>query len=396
MCGITGIYNVANAPSKALDICTKQIYRGKDATGLCWVTKSGNLEILKKTLDPNKFKEEYGAEVDAINATIAIGHNRAASTNIELKHMNTECHPFISEDKTFALVHNGTMNNHEYISKLLKYTGHTLSSGVDSELFVHLLEEILLHTKTRLEAIFKLYSLSEGNILILFNDGELFGLPSYAFDVIKIDNSCYIASEGCNIIEQLIGNQSFKNSKEVKITELDVSPGLLHITKDGKIFLYGKWKDTTVKSGSWICGKHCECDYCGVTDIDCECIKDINKTILHRCLKCHNAGINLPIVKPVVAQLAIDTYSSNENSKGVNHRDMYENYHNTGKQEPKAVGICYQCAETFTSDRLFFCTLCNHFYCITHVDKHVCRVNDSNEYTNVDLIKIIKNATEVN
>jgi predicted glutamine amidotransferase len=87
--------------------------RGKDATGVIAVHKDGDFSIMKEASDAYMFKNSYvGSEVDkdAFKKGVAlIGHNRAMTVG---ENTDENAHPFV-EDKTFAMVHNGTLRDHK-------------------------------------------------------------------------------------------------------------------------------------------------------------------------------------------------------------------------------------------------------------------------------------------
>ena len=119
---------------------------------------------------PEEFLKKH---VKLENCNILIGHNRAASTNTSEKEKDSEAHPFCSEDGSFCIVHNGHIHWYKELRNYLMIKGHKFESGVDSEVIVHILED-LLKQYDRKESIFRLYQMMEGeNILILFKDGPI-------------------------------------------------------------------------------------------------------------------------------------------------------------------------------------------------------------------------------
>ena len=55
---------------------------------------------------------------------------------------NENAHPHTSGDKKLSLIHNGIIENHDSIKKALIDKGHVFESNTDTEVLVHLIEEI--------------------------------------------------------------------------------------------------------------------------------------------------------------------------------------------------------------------------------------------------------------
>lgn len=87
--------------------------RGQDATGVIAVEKDGSFHIMKEAVDSYQFRQKYynsDADKAMFKQGIAlIGHNRAKTIG---GNVDENAHPFV-EDKTFAMVHNGTLRNHK-------------------------------------------------------------------------------------------------------------------------------------------------------------------------------------------------------------------------------------------------------------------------------------------
>jgi len=275
MCGIFGIYNSNLAKTIAKRILIAQESRGKDATGIAWINDN-QIHIYKRAVEP----KEFIAELDNLEiSNIAIGHNRNATTNIPEKDKDTEAHPFIAESKEFAIVHNGTFRNYEYLRYLLKCYGHRFSSGVDSEVFVHLLED-LLNRFDRDEAITRFRYLSSGNILILFKDGALYGIPDKAFNVLRADNSVIIASE----YEALLQLLDLFDKAELYRPEED---SILKISNN-RLVLIGDWNKDIVKYNDFEAYDRKKCDYCDEWGF-------VQKFNNHdRCFKCYRENRTEP------------------------------------------------------------------------------------------------------
>jgi glucosamine 6-phosphate synthetase-like amidotransferase/phosphosugar isomerase protein len=144
-----------------------QMDRGKLGTGIAYTCSKG-IRVIKEPTNPIDFyfKRQWIAE---INAHVAIAHNRQPSAGVVAKE-NT--HPFLSCDKSFALVHNG----HNGSDIKLSYA-HKIKGTTDSENITHALEELYLDTGDMVEALTALSNMSiSGAILVLTKAGEIYGL----------------------------------------------------------------------------------------------------------------------------------------------------------------------------------------------------------------------------
>lgn len=123
MCGIVGLipfWKTSGFDGKQQDMVYQMLFadllRGKDATGVVSVMKTGDFGIMKDTLDGYYFNSQF---IDSPHdkqlyqeGVALIGHNRAKTIG-ENKEENA--HPFVV-DNTFAMVHNGTLRNHKELA----------------------------------------------------------------------------------------------------------------------------------------------------------------------------------------------------------------------------------------------------------------------------------------
>jgi len=280
MCGISACYNSSNAIRKAFNILLKQEERGTDATGIAFI-KDNKIEVIKKAIKPSEFKKIIDS-IDDSSVYVAIGHNRQATSNLKEKHNDKEAHPFLSESGEFAIVHNGTVSNYSVIKQLLELLGHKFTSGVDSEVYVHILEEILSKTRNREKALNKFYSMTDGNLLILFKDGTLYGLPAKSFYVLIKDNMVLISSIGEVLLKS--GTDKFKLLKP-EVGRNNQALKLQLRNKKVKLWIYGDWKKEEIEiPEGFVINRHITCDFCRQPGY-CEKVT-INQREYDRCIKC--------------------------------------------------------------------------------------------------------------
>jgi len=386
MCGICAIVGMQHSPLAVLEVLVEQQDRGSDATGISWISND-KVVSLKKAINPSLYKTSFEERLKKVISTIAIGHNRAATTNVSNKNIDTECHPFISEDRSFTLLQNGGVPNYEMLQKYLSIVGHKFKSGIDSECLLHMLEEILKTSKTRKEAINKFLEVVCGNVIVMFSDGEVYGFPStHSFYLVRTKNMWAIASDMDALKESL-------PKIEQKIIEM-VTPteksDYIRIHKvESKIVCdkIGEWKTTKYIEGEWEFNRMVMCDFCRKSNVACELVKIDNREY-DRCLECHKAKI----IKPKSAMMW--NYERNGGYGKYLDDDGY-NFPNRGAQralaqfqknktgeivEPllhKGVGLCTRCHLPIEQDDLIFCMGCLKFYCQHDFASHHC--NDKEE-----------------
>ena len=144
MCGIVGFIgtpkhrNVCYALTTALLRETEE--RGTDATGF-WASETGKGSLIFDKL-PKKsseyVKEDFWKDMKNHHANILIGHCRKKSmeSNASEK-VNKNNHPFLSEDKRLALVHNGNVPD---FRRLKKDNDLETVSECDSEVLLRIIE----------------------------------------------------------------------------------------------------------------------------------------------------------------------------------------------------------------------------------------------------------------
>jgi len=134
MCGIAGVYG-DNALSRAIALMMGQLERGTQGCGVAYICNKA-LYVVKAPIHPVRFVFNK-LELLKVDAKVAIAHNRQPSIGRVCKG-NT--HPFVSCDKRFVLIHNGSSLNYANERKELAKT-HRFEGETDSELIMHKLEE---------------------------------------------------------------------------------------------------------------------------------------------------------------------------------------------------------------------------------------------------------------
>lgn len=135
MCGIVGYIGNRQATDIIVAGLKRLEYRGYDSAGVAIV--NGSLDVRKKQ---GKVAELAGLlDSNPINGNLGVGHTRWATHGAP---SDLNAHPHTSRNSRFALVHNGIIENYGSLRERLSKVGHVFSSETDTEVLVHLIDEI--------------------------------------------------------------------------------------------------------------------------------------------------------------------------------------------------------------------------------------------------------------
>ena len=136
MCGIIGYTGNEQVTPILLDGLKRLEYRGYDSAGVAVMGADDRIQIAKAKgrLQVLSDQLDGGAK---IGGTVGIGHTRWATHG---KPSDENSHPHTSESGRFAIVHNGIIENYQYLRKFLTDKGVRFTSETDTETVAHLLD----------------------------------------------------------------------------------------------------------------------------------------------------------------------------------------------------------------------------------------------------------------
>jgi glucosamine--fructose-6-phosphate aminotransferase (isomerizing) len=144
MCGIVGYVGGQQAYPIIVKGLHRLEYRGYDSAGIA-ITTDKQLNIYKQA---GKVSDLEGFVKDKnVKGNIGIGHTRWATHGVPNQ---LNAHPHKSGDSNLALIHNGIIENYDSLKKALIKNGHVFESETDTEVLVHLIEEIKKNEKVNL------------------------------------------------------------------------------------------------------------------------------------------------------------------------------------------------------------------------------------------------------
>ncbi len=135
MCGIVAYIG----PDQAYDFLIQGLkrleYRGYDSAGIALL--DGGMKVYKQHGKVQDLVDMIGDQNTA--GTKGIGHTRWA-THGEPNQKNA--HPHLSSAGDLAVIHNGIIENYATLKEALIKAGHEFKSDTDTEVLIHLIEEI--------------------------------------------------------------------------------------------------------------------------------------------------------------------------------------------------------------------------------------------------------------
>ncbi|RYY68869.1 MAG: glutamine--fructose-6-phosphate transaminase (isomerizing), partial [Chitinophagaceae bacterium] len=151
MCGIVGYIGPRDATPILIKGLQRLEYRGYDSAGIALINPVGELNVYKavgKVSDLNNHLKG-----NDVSGHVGMGHTRWATHGVP---NNVNAHPHVSEDGGLAIIHNGIIENHETLRRELKNRGYEFKSQTDTEVLVHLIDDIQKNANVPIEEAVRL------------------------------------------------------------------------------------------------------------------------------------------------------------------------------------------------------------------------------------------------
>lgn len=135
MCGIVGYVGPRKARPLLMEGLEKLEYRGYDSAGVALLDEE--LKVYKKAGKVSDL-ENFVKEVN-LEGSVGMGHTRWATHGAP---SDRNSHPHSSGDRKLTIIHNGIIENYGIIKETLINKGHVFKSDTDTEVLIHLVEDI--------------------------------------------------------------------------------------------------------------------------------------------------------------------------------------------------------------------------------------------------------------
>jgi len=247
MCGIFGYAGeTRDAREAVLEGLQRLEYRGYDSWGI-GVVSNGSISV-------DKHVGLVGNDAGVLpRSHIGIGHTRWATHG---KVTNENAHPHYASDRSFALAHNGIVENAPALKSSLQKDGFTFISETDTEVIVRLIERRMRKAKTLSEAIRLSFKDLEGRntIIVLAQDGDIIAARNGSPLVLGIGTSSeiYLSSDVFSCAPHVKSILVLDNGEMVTVRNRVISLSKIATGRTVKpVFEKNLLKDVTVSKGSY-------------------------------------------------------------------------------------------------------------------------------------------------
>ena len=135
MCGIVGYIGSREAGTLLVNGLRRLEYRGYDSAGVAVV--NGSLDVRKKEGKVDELAKLLDAR--PVTGTVGVGHTRWATHGAP---NDVNAHPHEASDGSFAIIHNGIIENYGVLKKRLVEKGYAFESETDTEVLAHFIEDV--------------------------------------------------------------------------------------------------------------------------------------------------------------------------------------------------------------------------------------------------------------
>jgi len=221
MCGIVGYIGKKDAYPVLIKGLKRLEYRGYDSAGVA-LYNNGDLFVYKKkgkVSDLENFIKDQPT-----HSFLGIGHTRWATHG---KPDDLNAHPHISGDGRIVMIHNGIIENYAVLKSALIKLGHQFTSETDTEVLIHLIEELQKRDNLPLEealrmALTKVIGAYAVVLIDKKDPTKLIAARKQSPLVVGIgeDGDFYMASDATPIVEYT-RRVVYLNDEEIAIASID-------------------------------------------------------------------------------------------------------------------------------------------------------------------------------
>jgi glutamine---fructose-6-phosphate transaminase (isomerizing) len=144
MCGIVGYIGYRDAYPIIIKGLHRLEYRGYDSAGIALI--DDGLKVYKKAGKVSDL-ENFVKDINP-HGSVGMGHTRWATHGAP---SDRNSHPHSSGDRKLTIIHNGIIENYGIIKETLLAKGHVFKSDTDTEVLIHLVEDIAHETGLSLQ-----------------------------------------------------------------------------------------------------------------------------------------------------------------------------------------------------------------------------------------------------
>ncbi len=234
MCGIVAYIGKKEAYPIVLKGLKRLEYRGYDSAGIA-LLHDGEINLYKRQGKVSNL-EEYAANFD-LQGHAGIGHTRWATHGAP---NDVNAHPHYSTSKDIVLIHNGIIENYDTLRKGLINNGYEFRSETDTEVLVHLIDDIRKNENVTMAEAVRLALLNVVGayaIVVMSKDNpnQLVAARKSSPLVVGIgtDNDFYLASDATPIVEYT-KRVVYLEDEEIAIVDLNDGLKIVNIKNQEK------------------------------------------------------------------------------------------------------------------------------------------------------------------
>lgn len=219
MCGIVGYIGFRDAYPIIIKGLHRLEYRGYDSAGVA--LSDQGLKVYKKAGKVSDL-ENFVKDIP-MKGTAGMGHTRWATHGAP---SDRNSHPHSSGNRKLTIIHNGIIENYATIKEALIEKGHEFKSDTDTEVLIHLIENIQDETKLDLKEAVRValtQVIGAYAIVIMSSDepDQLIAARKGSPMVIGVGKGEYFIASDATPIVEYTKNVIYLNDNEIAIVSRD-------------------------------------------------------------------------------------------------------------------------------------------------------------------------------